>query len=304
MAVNNTFLSYAGLEKYDAKNKAWVNALAATIRQEVSDQAYDDSQVKADIKANADAIGVLNGSGAGSVSKQVADAVASIVAEAPEAYNTLKDISDWISTHADSAATMNSNINTNTADIEALEKLVGELPAGTASTTVVAYIAEAIGASKTELTGAIATAKQEAIDAAAADATTKANAAEANAKAYAKEYADGLAGNYATAAQGELADTALQPADITTGTANGTIAVEGTNVPVFGLGSAAYTASTAYEKAGAVEALQNGAVATNAANIQTNTNSISAIDGRVAALEGVTWTEISDTQIDALFPTA
>ena len=300
MAVNNTFLSYAGLEKYDAKNKAWVNALAATIRQEVSDQAYDDSGVKADIKANSDAIDVLNGTGDGSVAKQVADAVASIVNEAPEAYNTLKEISDWISTHADSAATMNSNINTNTADIEALEALVGELPAGAASTTLVAYIAEAVGASKTELTGAIATAKQEAIDAAAADATSKANKALDDAKAY----ADGLADNYATAAQGALADTALQPADITTGSANGTIAVDGQNVAVFGLGSAAYTASTAYERAGAVEALQNGAVATNAANIQTNATAITGLDDRVAELEGVNWTEISDAQIDALFPTA
>ena len=54
---------------------------------------------------------------------------------------------------------------------------------------------------------------------------------------------------YATAAQGALADSALQAADITTGSANGTIAVNGTNVAVKGLGSAAYTASTAYATA-------------------------------------------------------
>lgn len=56
-------------------------------------------------------------------------------------------------------------------------------------------------------------------------------------------------GAYATAAQGALADTALQKADITTGTVNGTIAVEGTDVAVKGLGTAAYTASTAYATA-------------------------------------------------------
>lgn len=56
-------------------------------------------------------------------------------------------------------------------------------------------------------------------------------------------------GDYATAAQGALADTALQKADITTGTTNGTIAVEGTDVAVKGLGTAAYTASTAYATA-------------------------------------------------------
>ena len=56
-------------------------------------------------------------------------------------------------------------------------------------------------------------------------------------------------GDYATAAQGALADTALQKADITTGGTNGTITVDGGEVAVKGLGSAAYTASTAYATA-------------------------------------------------------
>ena len=58
-------------------------------------------------------------------------------------------------------------------------------------------------------------------------------------------------GDFATAAQGGKADTALQAADIVSGTANGTIAVKGTDVAVKGLGSAAYTASSAYDAAGA-----------------------------------------------------
>lgn len=56
-------------------------------------------------------------------------------------------------------------------------------------------------------------------------------------------------GDYATAAQGALADTALQKANIATGATRGTIAVKGTDVAVNGLGSAAYTASTAYATA-------------------------------------------------------
>ena len=127
---------------------------------------YDDTAVKASIKANTDAITVLNGTGEGSVSKQVADAVASIVADAPEAYDTLKEISDWISSHAEDASVMNSQINTNKLDIASLKALVGTLPEGVASTTVVEYIAEVVGASKTELTSAIATAKSEAISSA------------------------------------------------------------------------------------------------------------------------------------------
>ena len=48
----------------------------------------------------------------------------------------------------------------------------------------------------------------------------------------------------------DLAETALQAADITTGGANGTIAVEGADVAVKGLGSAAFTETTAYDAAG------------------------------------------------------
>ena len=40
--------------------------------------------------------------------------MAQIVSDAPEAYDTLKEISDWITSHASSAAEMNS-------DIQALE---------------------------------------------------------------------------------------------------------------------------------------------------------------------------------------
>ena len=77
----------------------------------------------------------------------------------------------------------------------------------------------------------------------------------------AKAYADGLAGNYATAAQGAKADTALQAADITTGGANGTISVKGTDVAVKGLGSAAYVATTAFDAAGTAETKANAAEA-------------------------------------------
>ena len=46
--------------------------------------------------------------------------VAKIVNGAPEAYDTLKEVSDWISTHGTDAATMNTQINANKAAIEKL----------------------------------------------------------------------------------------------------------------------------------------------------------------------------------------
>lgn len=105
-------------------------------------------------------------------------------------------------------------------------------------------------------------AKAAAIATAAADATTKADAAKAAAiteagkkadKALkdAKAYSDGLAKNYATAAQGAKADSAVQAADVVSGTANGTISVKGSDVAVKGLGSAAYQNSGAFDASGA-----------------------------------------------------
>lgn len=57
------------------------------------------------------------------------------------------------------------------------------------------------------------------------------------------------ASDFATAAQGIKADTAVQ--SVVTGTANGTILVDNVAVAVHGLGSAAYTESSAYDTAGA-----------------------------------------------------
>lgn len=64
---------------------------------------------------------------------------------------------------------------------------------------------------------------------------------------------------YATAAQGTKADTALQKASITSGSANGTIAVGGSDVAVKGLGSAAYTDSTAYDTKGSASTAETNA---------------------------------------------
>lgn len=85
---------------------SWTDVSTITL----PDDSYNDTEVRSLISANTTAIEVLNGTGAGSVSKQVADAVAQIVSDAPEAYDTLKEISDWITSHASSAAEMNSAI--------------------------------------------------------------------------------------------------------------------------------------------------------------------------------------------------
>ncbi len=108
------------------------------------DTVYDDTALKGRVKSNEDAIAALTGTGDGSVSKTVADAIAAIVADAPESFDTLKEISNWITEHADGAAAMNTQINANKADIAALTALIGELPEGAESDTVIAYITELV----------------------------------------------------------------------------------------------------------------------------------------------------------------
>jgi len=73
------------------------------------------------IEANETAISTLNGTGNGSVKKAVSDGIAKVVADAPEDFDTLKEMSDWISTHETSASAMNSAIKDNKSAITALQ---------------------------------------------------------------------------------------------------------------------------------------------------------------------------------------
>ena len=131
---------------------------------------------------------------------------------------------------------------------------------------------EKIGSSKVDLTNYaektyVDAAKQEAISTAAGDATSKANVAEQNAKTYADGLIAGLdvedsavEGQYVSQVaevDGKIQVTrASLPAAATLveGTENGTVKFNGTDVPVHGLGSAAYTETDAYDAAGTAAA--------------------------------------------------
>lgn len=73
------------------------------------------------ISSHTTAIATLNGEGEGSVKKTVTDEIAKVVADAPESLDTLKEISDWISSHESDASAMNSAIQTNKTDIASLK---------------------------------------------------------------------------------------------------------------------------------------------------------------------------------------
>ncbi len=146
---------------------------------------------------------------------------------------------------------------------------------------------EKVGDSKVDLTNyatktEVQTAKSQAISTASGDATTKANKALEDAKTY----ANGLAKNYATAAQGAKADTALQKASITSGSTNGSISVGGTDVAVKGLGSAAYASTTAFDAAGVAESKVN---ALSTGQVTTNKNDIATLRTDVDNLKSTTY---------------
>lgn len=217
-----------GEDTVDGSVKKQIKDVKTELEGKITSSTYDDTELKGRVSTVEGAVETLNGDAqtVGSVAKQVADAVAKIVADAPEAYDTLQEIATWISTHEDSAATMNQSIQTNKTDIANLAKLVGTLPEGDASKTIVEYINSKV--SGVDFSTAIATAKQEAIDAA-------------------KTYSDGLAKNYATAEQGTKADTALQEADVSamrTDVANNKSAVSDLGTRVTALEEDTFTAIT------------------------------------------------------------
>lgn len=158
---------------------------------------------------------------------------------------------------------------------------------------------EKVGDSKVDLTNyatktEVQTAKSQAISTASGDATTKANKALEDSKTY----ANGLAKNYATAAQGVKADTALQKSNITSGSTNGSISVGGSDVPVKGLGSAAYVATTAFDAAGVAESKVN---ALSTGQVTTNKNNIASLRTDVDNLKATTYVAITTDEINALF---
>ena len=66
-------------------------------------------------------ITTLTGTGAGSIETMIATAIATIIANAPEDFDTLKEIADYISSDKINAANMNNAIAANTATINEIK---------------------------------------------------------------------------------------------------------------------------------------------------------------------------------------
>ena len=69
------------------------------------------------------------------------------------------------------------------------------------------------------------------------------------------------------------------------GSANGTIAVNGSDVAVHGLGSAAYSAATDFDAAGAAEAASAAAITAVVGSASNSGNTLGALEGRMDAMD-------------------
>lgn len=131
---------------------------------------YDDKDVRGLITANKTAIDTLIGDAADDKNKSARtmaqEEVAKIVDGAPESFDTLKEISSWISTHSDSAVTMDNGIKANAA---AIEKLNG-------ADTVTGSVAKAVKDGVTPVANRVIAIENKVTD----DKITQWDAAQAN----------------------------------------------------------------------------------------------------------------------------
>ena len=104
------------------------------------DTAYKaaDTALSGRLTAAEGAITTLNGSGEGSVLNTVNTQIAAVVANAPESFDTLKEIADWIDTHSDSAIEMQQSITDNADAIAALQDTITDENTGLAATKAIA----------------------------------------------------------------------------------------------------------------------------------------------------------------------
>lgn len=149
-------------------------------------KAADKTELQGGITTNAEAIAAI---------KEDVDAFFADADMTESAKDTLKELQEYIASDETGASAMAASIKQNSDDIDAVEGKVATIEGNittlqgedTAIKGRLDAIESAIGESGS-VADDIATAKQEAIDAAAADATSKANTAESNAKTH----ADGL----------------------------------------------------------------------------------------------------------------
>lgn len=235
------------------------------------------------------------------VDAQVSTKVAEVIGGAPETYDTLKEIADWIAADEEGAAALTQEINTlKTGKVDKVEgkglstndfdnTAKGKLDGIAAGAQV--NVLESVKVNNTPL-DISEKGVNIVIQGGTTNGTIIVNGVEVK--------VTGLAGAayqetsaFATAAQGAKADTALQKADISSGSSNGAINVGGSNIMVYGLKSAAYQDSSAFIAASKLGSISGATIADSISTAASaaQTAAENAADTKIQ--NALTWINIS-----------
>lgn len=220
-----------------------------TVLEIIEESEYDDTELSTAVAGKADKATTLAGYGiTDAYTKTEADtAISTAVANASHLKREIVDVLPEIEV---------ANANT----VYMVPKINGAGDQQYDEYMLINGAFEKIGDSAVDLTNyatktEVGTAKSEAIAAAATDATTKADKALEDAKDYTDEKDTAM--DTRMKAVEQASTKAVK--EVKSGTANGTIAVDGTDVAVTGLGSAAYVATTAFDASGSAAAAEKNA---------------------------------------------
>ena len=144
MAINvKEYLDYPGLQKYDEEIKAWFKA-----KQDIS---------ITEIQQEIDDLTALVGDE--SVAERVQEAIASIIDGAPQTFDTLKEIADWIEEHGETAAALIQTVADQGQALVALDKNIEDTYAAfkrISEASIHALFLEPVAYAGGDLTAAIA----------------------------------------------------------------------------------------------------------------------------------------------------
>lgn len=268
ISVNNVDVPIHGLAALAYKSEVSESDLAATLKAIL------------DAKAKQADLDTLTGTGEGSISKMIDAAINKFATDVTDddVVNSYKELIDWVAAHGPEATQMASGISENKTAIANLKTLVGTLPEGATSTTVVAYITEAINAlsigdyaKTTEVTAAINTALA---------AYAKTSDVNANLAQKADKVANATNGHFAGLdANGNLTDSGKKASDFVAAETGKRLMTnaEGTKLGGIAEGATKVEASTA-----------NGKVKINGTEVTVYTEPADVVHGAIATDTEVT----------------
>lgn len=122
------------------------DSLQSNLNTEIEDRVTENTKLQNQISSNKQSIDILNGTGEGSVSKQITDSFNDFTTKISNdgIINTYKEAVDYVAEHGKEATAMMGNITKNMNAINELKRLTGVLPDSSAANSVVEYVNEEI----------------------------------------------------------------------------------------------------------------------------------------------------------------